>query len=114
MTKTKVLGEMYGITITRPFNSEMYRHNDKVAEIMKKNIIKAIKTRKYNENDLNDMTRSITAYTYGMMSAQEMREEMLAEVDNLQPWWLAQEYGTLVEKGYCKPLKQYMVGFDKK
>ena len=114
MSKTKVLGEKYGIAITRPFSKEMYAHNDKVVALMKENITKAINNRKWTTEELNEMTKSITGYTFGMMTREEIREEMLAEVDNLQPWWLAQEYGTLVDKGYCKPLEQYMVGFDKK
>lgn len=114
MSKTKVLGEKYGIAITRPFSREMYAHNSKVAAIMKENITKAINNRKYTADQLNEMTKSITGYTFGMMDREEIREEMLAEVDRLQDWWLAQEYDTLVDKGYCKPLEQYMVGFDKK
>ena len=114
MSKTKLLGKKYGIAITRPFSTEMYNHNDKVAEKMKKEIKKAINAHKQDMIALNEITRSVTGYTYSMMSPREMREEMLIEVDRLQNWWLAQEYETLVDKGYCKPLEQYMVGFDKK
>ena len=112
-TKVKVLGEQYGVTITRPFSKEMYAHNDKVVALMKENITKAIKNRKWTTEELNEMTKSITAYTFGMMTREEIREEMLAEVDRLQDWWLAQEYPTLVKEGYCKPLKTGFVGFDK-
>jgi hypothetical protein len=113
MSKVKVLGEQYGVTITRPFSREMYAHNNKVAAIMKENITKAINNRKYTADQLNEMTKSITAYTFGMMSREEIREEMLAEVDRLQDWWLAQEYPNLVEGGFCKEVKVGMVGFDK-
>ena len=112
-TKVKVLGEQYGVTITRPFSREMYAHNSTVAEEAKSNIRRAVNNRKYTADQLNEMTRSITAYTFGFMDREEMREEMLTEVDILQDWWLAQEYPTLVEKGFCKPLKTGFVGFNK-
>jgi hypothetical protein len=114
MSKVKVLGEVYGIAITRPFSKQMYEHNDKIAVIMKENIRKAINKHKQSIVDLNRITRSITGYTYSMMSAREMREEMLNEVDRLENWWLAQEYESLIKQGYCEPLKMYMIGFDKK
>ncbi len=56
MSKVKVLGEQYGVTITRPFSREMYAHNSKVAAIMKENITKAINNRKYTADQLNEMT----------------------------------------------------------
>ena len=113
-TKVKILGEQYGVTITRPFSREMYAHNSIVADEAKANIRRAVNNSKWTAEELNDMTRSITAYTFGLWtSREEIREEMLAEVDRLQDWWLAQEYPTLVKEGYCKPLKTGFVGFDK-
>lgn len=113
MSKEKVLGVQYGVTITRPFSREMYAYNSIVAEEAKNNIRKAINNRKWTAEQLNEMTRSITGYTFGMMDREEIREEMLNEVDSLQDWWLAQEYPTLVKEGFCKPLKTGFVGFDK-
>lgn len=113
-TKVKILGEQYGVTITRPFSKEMYAHNSIVADEAKSNIRRAVNNRKWTAEELNEMTRSITAYTFGLWtSREEIREEMLKEVDVLQDWWLAQEYPTLVKEGYCKPLKTGFVGFDK-
>jgi len=114
MTKTKVLGEQYGITITRPWNNAMYEHNNTIAEEMKKNINKALKNRKYTAEELNDMASSITGYTFSAgMSREDIREELLAEVDRLQNFWLAQEYPTLVKKGYCKATNMNMIGYEK-
>ena len=48
-----------------------------------------------------------------MSNREEIRKEMLEEVDRLQDWWLAQEYPTLVEKGFCKEIAVGMVGFKK-
>ena len=113
MSKIKILGQEHGITITRPFSREMYAHNYKVATIMKENITKAINNRKHTADALNEMTKSITAYTFGMSNREEIRKEMLEEVDRLQDWWLAQEYPTLVDKGFCKEIAVGMVGFKK-
>lgn len=112
-TKVKVLGEQYGVTITRPFSKEMYAHNDKVVALMKENITKAINNRKWTTEELNEMTKSVTGYTYGMMTREEIRKDMLEEVDRLQAWWLDQEYSTLVEKGFCKEIEFGIVGFKK-
>ena len=112
-TKVKILGEQYGVTITRPFSKEMYAHNSAVAELAKSNIRKAINNRKHTAADLNKMTRSITAYTFCTSDREDIRKEMLQEVDRLQDWWLAQEYPTLVKEGFCKPLEVGFVGFDK-
>ena len=40
MAKAKIY--MYGIEITKPHSKEMYAHNDKVAEQMKAELIKAL------------------------------------------------------------------------
>lgn len=114
MTKPKVLDIKYGITITRPWNEQMYIHNDVVSNEMKQNIMKALRNRKYTAEELNDMARYITGYTFGDLSNREtIREELIDAVDSLQCWWLAQEYPTLVEKGYCKPTAMDIVGFSK-
>ena len=31
----KTIGTKYGIEITKPWNNEMYNHNDKVGELLK-------------------------------------------------------------------------------
>jgi hypothetical protein len=80
--------------------------------MMKREIQKAILKHKRSVEKLNDITRSVTAYTYSGMSAADMSQEMLLEVERLANWWLAQEYPTLVKKGYCKDLGVGMVGFD--
>ena len=110
----KILGEQYGVVVTKPFSNEMYHHNTKVAGLMKEEIRKAILENDKSFTKLNDITRSVTGHTWGsMMTVEEISQEMLIEVDRLANWWLAQEYPTLVKKGYCKDLGIGMVGFDK-
>ena len=112
---SKTLGTQCGVTITRPFSREMYEHNHIVGGQMKKNITRAVNNRRYTISQLNDITRSITGYTFGAgYSREDMRSEMLRAIDQLQDWWLHQEYSTLVNSGYCKKLASCMVGLDKK
>ena len=111
MAKTKVLGERYGITITRPWNEKMYAHNEAVAEEMKANILRAVCNRKYTAKQLNEMARHITGYTFGMMSREEIREELVTGISQMQNFWLNSEYGSLVEKGFCKPVEKDMIGY---
>ena len=104
----------YGIAITKPFSSEMYDHNDKVAEIMKTNITKALNNRRHTVQDLDKMATHITGYRFGVgMSRDAIREDLLNAVSSLANWWLAQEYDYLVTDGYCKPVEFNMIGFDK-
>jgi len=49
--KFKVLGVEQGITITRPFNNEMYAHNDKVREMQNEAIIAALESLKDSEDE---------------------------------------------------------------
>ena len=111
MKQPKVLGELYGITITRPWNEAMYEHNELVSEEMKTNMRKAVRNRKYTFEQLNDMARHITGYTFGMMSREEVREELLNEIDRVQNFWLHQEYDSLVTKGYCVKIEKQMIGY---
>ena len=112
MSKTKILGEQYGITITRPWNEKMYEHNELVAEEMRANILKAVRNRKYTVEQLNDMARHITGYTFGFgMSREDIREELLRAVDQIQNFWLHSEYSDLVAKGFCPPVEKQMIGY---
>ena len=113
MTKPKVLGEQYGITITRPWNEKMYEHNELVAEEMKANILRAVRNRKYTAEQLNQMARHITGYTFGMMSREEIREELITGVNQIQNFWLNSEYDDLVKKGFCPPVEKQMIGYQK-
>lgn len=114
MSKTKRLGEEYGITITRPWNEKMYEHNELVAEEMKANVLKAVNNRKYTAEQLNAMAPHITGYTFGFgMTREDIREDLLRAVDQMQNFWLHSEYNSLVKKGFCKPVKKHMIGYDK-
>jgi hypothetical protein len=52
MKNYKILGQKYGVTITKPWSKEMYEHNDTVADFMKENIFTAL-TSAYNQCNSN-------------------------------------------------------------
>jgi hypothetical protein len=82
-----------------------------LAEEMKANILKAVNNRKHTAEQLNEMARHITAYTFGMMSRDEIREELITGIDQMQNFWLHTEYDSLVKKGFVKPVKFSMIGY---
>lgn len=108
-----ILGEQYGITITRPWNSEMYKHNDKVLAKMIKEVRAAIKANKNNVAALNDIARSVTAYTFASSDSREIVKSLTEELAVVQAFWMHQEYPLLVKQGYCKAINEGMVGYDK-
>ena len=103
-----ILGEKYGIQITRPWNNAMYKHNNKIAELMKENIKAAIET---YDGDMNDIARHVTGYTFAYSCDEDIREELLNELDRLQNFWLYQEYPYLVKKGICEAIEIEMIGY---
>ena len=116
MSKIKVLDVKYGIAITKPWSKEMYEHNDKVASEMKENIFQALNEAysKDDETALREIGRSVCAYRFGDgYDMDEIHIEICRELDNVQNYWLNDEYPSLVRKGYVKDIKIGFVGYDK-
>ena len=61
MTKFKELGTNQGVRITRPWNDEMYAHNDKVAYHQHVAIKAALTRASKNEVDLRVIAKAINA-----------------------------------------------------
>jgi basic membrane lipoprotein Med (substrate-binding protein (PBP1-ABC) superfamily) len=116
MSKVKVLGNQYGIEITRPWNDKMYEHNDKVASEMKENIFQAI-NKAYNDDDetaLKEIGKSVSGYGFGFgFGMDEMHAQISKELDRVQNFWLNDVYPHLVKKGYVKELEIGFVGYGK-
>ena len=116
MTKYKVIGEKYGVMITKPFSAEMYKHNDAVKEKMCANIVAGIELAYANHehNQLNIFSRALQGFTYGTSyTMDDVHEELLLEVENAQAWLLNQEYDYLVYLELVAPVEVGLVGFDK-
>ena len=110
----KTLGTKYGINITKPWNQDMYTHNDKVAELMKSNIKKAL-IKAYSEDDeksLREISKAVVAHGYGSGSGvDEIYDETIIGIENSENYWLNGEYPDLVRDGYVPELLENMIGY---
>jgi len=115
MAKVKVLGEKYGITITRPWNKKMYDHNEKISGQMKDQISKVIEKHKNDYMALKGIGKAINAYGYGSgMDIQDIYEDCIKGLDQAQNHWLHSDtWPDLLAAGHVKPLEQGFIGYDK-
>lgn len=117
MSKVKVLGQKYGIEITRPWSKEMYAHNEKIAELMKKaiNIAIAKAYEAENEEQMEIIGTAINAYGYGSgMSFEDIYEDCIHGLSNVQNHWLHSDtWPDLLEAKLVEPLEQGFIGYDK-
>ena len=116
----KIIKEVYSdvlnkdIQITKPWSKEMYDHNDKVADIMKKEITFQINLAEelddfYTLNELMVLCGGIKygdSYTLG-----ELWEDCLTEVERVENYWLNEEWDYAVEKGYVKKINEKFLGY---
>lgn len=116
----------YGITITKPWSTEMYDHNDALAEVVKAKVLemwneayKAAEAEFVDEdelgNEFSDMywdaasdemitiQKAITYYSYTNQSIQEVAEEVKSELENMPTFQLkelVEELEIELEKGF--------------
>ena len=110
----KVLGTKYGIEITRPWNKEMYDHNDKVADLMKAELrlalSKALRTE--NEQLLRDVASVIDPCGYGIgFEVEDIYNDALKNLDMVQNYWLNEEYPYGVKKGIIPSVELEFIGY---
>jgi len=118
---------MYGIEITKPHSKEMYAHNDKVAEEMKKNILseiyiaysQAIGFTSANggmhagEERLKDIQEEFMGIRMGDgYTPKEVKEDIENDVTNAENWALHQNYGYLHSAGIVPKVSMKMIGHD--
>ena len=100
--------------VTKPWSKEMYDYNDKVADMMKNNIIKSINKNKNNWDNLNELMSLCGGIRYGDgYDISELYKDTLSEVDNVQNYWLAEEYPYSVSKGLVPEVMYEFVGYGK-
>ena len=86
--------------VVKPWSKEMYDYNDKVADMMKKEIINSIKINKNNWNELNELMSLCGGIRYGEgFSIEDLYEDCLSEVENVQNYWLNDEWDYAVKEG---------------
>jgi hypothetical protein len=101
----------YGITITKPWSKEMYKHNDALAEVVKARVLeiwsdayKAAEAEFVDEDDLgsefadmcwdcasSEMVRiqkAITYYSFTNQSIEEVAEEVVETLENMPTYQL--------------------------
>ena len=104
----------YGIEITKPWSKEMYDHNDMVAELMKSEITKSIESNKNNWDILNELMTLCGGVKYGSgYDIQDLYEGCLDELNNVQNYWLNEEYPYAVSKGWVNDVDIEFVGYGK-
>jgi hypothetical protein len=116
----KTYGVKYGIVITKPWNTQMYDHNDKVAEVMKENIGKTLREvydealSLDDESLLRKVSRSICYYGFGEgFDTEHIYEETKQELENIPNYQLNETYADLEKDNLVPELEEYLIGYDK-
>ena len=98
--------------VTKPWSKEMYDYNDKVADMMKKNILKSIHTNRNNWDNLNELMELCGGIKYGDgFSIDDLYLDVNKEVDNVQNYWLNEEYPYAVKNGLVDDVPYTFVGY---
>tara|TARA_R100000455_G_C6240778_1_gene99758 strand:- start:240 stop:560 length:321 start_codon:yes stop_codon:yes gene_type:complete len=98
--------------VTKPWSKEMYDYNDKVADLMKKNILKSIHTNRNNWDNLNELMELCGGIKYGDgFSIDDLYLNVNKEVDNVQNYWLNEEYPYAVKNGLVDDVPYTFVGY---
>jgi len=98
--------------VTKPWSKDMYDYNDKVADMMKNNIIKSIHKNKNNWDNLNELMELCGGIKYGDgYDIDELYLDVNNEVENVQNYWLNEEYPYAVKKGLVEPVMYEFIGY---
>ena len=98
--------------VTKPWSKEMYDYNDKVADMMKKNILKSIHTNRNNWDNLNELMELCGGIKYGDgFSIDDLYLDVNKEVDNVQNYWLNDNYPYAVKDGLVDDVPYTFVGY---
>ena len=115
--KFKVLGVEQGVTITRPFNNEMYAHNDKVREIQNKAIIGAmIKIKESGDEELMlQAGKACSGYVYGQgYDIDDIFVDAIKNIENESNNWIREYvWPDMLELGLVQPIDIDYVGYKK-
>jgi len=115
--KFKVLGVEQGITITRPFNKEMFDHNDKVREMQNKAVVSALEGLRESEDEdlIEKATKSCSGYGYGDgYDYNSMIDDAIRNAEQESNSWMKNEiWPDFVRFGLVQPLDTDYVGYKK-
>jgi len=100
--------------VTKPWSKEMYDYNDKVADLMKENIIKSIVQNQNDFDKLNELMVLCGGIKYsGGYSIDDLYHDVHHEVETVQNYWLHEEYPYAVKQGLVEPVLYDFVGYGK-
>ncbi len=102
--------------ITKPWSKEMYEYNDYVANFMKMEIETKINEAEQNDdfNTLNELMVLSGGIKYGdSYTIGELYDDCLNELQNVQNYWLHEEFPYAVSKGWVDDVELKFVGYDK-
>ena len=115
--KFRVLGVEQGITITRPFNKEMFDHNDKVREMQNKAIIASLESLKDSEDEelIEKATKACSGYGYGDgYDHNDMIDDAIRNVETSANNWMKDEiWPDFLKLDLVSPLNVDYVGYKK-
>ncbi len=115
--KFRVLGVEQGITITRPFNNEMFTHNDKVREMQNEAILAALEGLRESEDEelIEKATKSCSGYGYGDgFDHIDMIEDAIRNVETSANNWMREDiWPDFLKFGLVQPLDTDYVGYKK-
>lgn len=110
----KVKEIKYGIEITKPWNIEMYDHNDKVSDLMKAELRLALNNAMKTENEelLREVASVICPSGYGIgFEMEDIYNESLRELGMVENYWLNEEYPYGVTKGIVPSVELEFIGY---
>ena len=100
--------------VTKPWSKEMYDYNDEVANMMKHNIVESIVKYQNDFDKLNELMVLCGGIKYGDgYSIEELFKDCLNEVDNVQNYWLNEEFPYAVSQGLVNDINLNFIGYDK-
>ncbi len=120
MRNKKIIKEIYSevlsknIQITKPWNKEMYDHNEGVSELMKDELSKKL-LEAYasdNEDTMRNIGEIINPIQYGHgYNYHDIFDDLMKNIPDLQNFWLNEEYPYGVEKGIVSKIKYEFIGY---
>ena len=100
--------------ITKPWSKEMYDYNDYVANFMKMEIENKINDNRNDYDKLNELMVLCGGIQYGEgFSIEDLFQDCLTELQNVQNYWLNEEFPYAVSKGLVDDVELKFVGYDK-
>ena len=98
----------------RPWSNEMYDYNDYVADFMKMEIETQINNNKDDWDTLNQLIDLCGEVKYGDgYTIEDLHEGCLKAVQNVQNYWLNDEWSYFVSKGLVNDVDLKFVGYGK-